>query len=261
VKYEKVSNYIIEWLHNQVKQTKQKGFVVGVSGGVDSAVTSTLCAMAGYPTTVLNLPIHQESSQFNLSNQHIDWMKHRFNNVISYTIDLSKTFDAFVETLPGSIIDNELVLANSASRLRMVSLYSIANANNYLVAGTGNKVEDYGIGFFTKYGDGGVDICPIADLLKSEVYKLAEYIEIIESIITVAPTDGLWGDNRTDESQIGASYDELEWAMDYCKTNGNDIDKDLSQRNKDVLTIYKGRHKMNRHKIKAPPVCELSSLK
>ena len=234
---EKVINKIVGWLTEQLIHSDQKGFVIGVSGGVDSAVTSTLCAKTGYPIIVLNLPINQANDQHNRSNEHINWLKTKFDNVKHYTVDLTSVYDSFKEAVPHC---DELALANSQSRIRMTTIYSFANYNNFLVAGTGNKVEDYGVGFFTKYGDGGVDISPIADLLKSEVYGLAKALNIIQTIQDAPPTDGLWGDNRTDEEQIGASYDELEWALNYYDQFGSSI-TGLSPRQREVLRIYVNR--------------------
>ena len=257
--FELVANYIIDWLRDQLKNTKQKGFVIGVSGGVDSAVTSTLCARSGLPVFCLNMPIHQAFDQYDLSEVHISWLTSKYENVGAHIIDLTETYD----TLKNALLDltiNDLALANIRSRLRMVTLYAFANSNNYLVVGTGNKVEDYGIGFFTKYGDGGVDISPIGDLLKSEVYQLAEYLGILDSIREAEPNDGLWDDGRTDESQIGATYDEIEWAMKYFEEDCNTNMTGLSERQKEVIEIYLYRHKINKHKLLSPKVCYLCSV-
>jgi NAD+ synthase len=242
---------IILWLLNKTKETNVNGFVVGVSGGIDSALTSTLCALTGKKTIVVGLPIHQESSQVSRSQKHMDWLCEKFGNVEQITFNLTETFDIFQKA---TNCNSELAIANARSRLRMVALYSVANQNNLLVAGTGNKIEDYGIGFFTKYGDGGVDISPIADLLKSEVRELARQLGVIEEIINAVPTDGLWGDNRSDEDQIGATYDELEWALKY-NDNNKVIDGELSDRQKEVLKIYTTRHIINKHKLEPPPIC------
>lgn len=258
--FELVANYIIDWLRDQLKKTKQKGFVIGVSGGVDSAVTSTLCARSGLPVFCLNMPIHQAFDQYDLSEVHISWLTSKYENVGAHIIDLTETYD----TLKNALLDltiNDLALANIRSRLRMVTLYAFANSNNYLVVGTGNKVEDYGIGFFTKYGDGGVDISPIGDLLKSEVYQLAEYLGILDSIREAEPNDGLWDDGRTDESQIGATYDEIEWAMNYCERKDKASFDGLSKRHKEVLHVYLSQHKVNKHKVLTIPVCDLSSIR
>ena len=209
-----IESHIVNWLFDYSKKSGLNGFVVGVSGGIDSAVTSTLCAKTGLNTIVLNMPIHQKSNQFDRSNEHINWLKNNFENVISYEINLTEVYDSFSNALPKSNQD-ELSMANLRSRIRMSNLYVFASNKKYLVAGTGNKVEDFGVGFYTKYGDGGVDISPIADLLKSEVFKLADHLEIVSSIQKAKPTDGLWDDDRSDEDQLGATYEELEWAMNY----------------------------------------------
>jgi NAD+ synthase len=246
--------HILVWLEEQLTLSGQSGFVLGVSGGVDSAVTSTLCALTGHPVLCLNLPINQASDQFSRSEEHISWLKGEFSNVSGKTVDLTETYKSLKATME---ISSELVLANAQSRLRMTTIYSFANEKGFLVAGTGNKVEDYGIGFFTKYGDGGVDLSPIADLLKSEVYEIAEFLGVVESIRTAQPTDGLWGDNRTDEEQIGASYDELEWALNYYDENGSKLEG-LTERQTEVLDIYVNRHVSNKHKLETPPVCLLN---
>ncbi len=246
-------NKIINWLLQYANKSNTNGFVIGVSGGIDSALTSTLCAMTGLPVIVVGMPIYQETKQLFRSDNHMKWLCDNFTNVKQTTIELSKTFQIFTESCPNL---SELALANTRSRLRMVTLYSIANTNNMLVVGTGNKVEDYGVGFFTKYGDGGVDISPIADLLKSEVRQMAKELGILEDIVNAIPTDGLWGDSRSDEDQIGASYDELEWALQHYDIKG-DNKENLSERQKKVLTIYIKRHNSNKHKLELPPVCYL----
>ena len=217
---------ITNWISDYVLENDIRSLVVGVSGGVDSAVTSTLSARTGIRTIVLNMPIHQKKYQDDLSKKHISWLKDNFNNVEERVVNLSKTYDSFVETVSVDEV-SDLALANSRARLRMTALYATAGSNGGIVVGTGNKVEDFGVGFYTKYGDGGVDISPIADLLKTEVYQIARELDIIEEIIQAAPTDGLWGDGRSDEDQLGASYGELEWAM---KESKNPSNKDLSER-------------------------------
>jgi NAD+ synthase len=244
---------IINWLFNYCEESKNKGFVIGVSGGVDSALVSTLCALTGLSVIVVGMPIYQEQIQLSRSDKHMKWLCDNFKNVKQINVELSKTFEVFIESCPNL---SELALANTRSRLRMVTLYSIANTNNMLVVGTGNKVEDYGVGFFTKYGDGGVDISPIADLLKSEVRQMAKELGILEDIVNAIPTDGLWGDSRSDEDQIGASYDELEWALQHYDIKGENKEN-LSERQKEVLTIYVKRHISNKHKLELPPVCYL----
>ena len=245
--------HIVNWLSDYSKKSGLKGFVVGVSGGIDSAVTSTLCAKTALNTIVLNMPIHQKSNQFDRSNEHINWLKNNFKNVSSHEINLTDVYDSFSNALPKANQD-ELSMANLRSRIRMSNLYVFASNKKYLVAGTGNKVEDFGVGFYTKYGDGGVDISPIADLLKSEVFKIAQHLGIVSSIQKAKPTDGLWDDDRSDEDQLGATYDELEWAMNYLEVNyqGN-----LSERQKKVLQIYSGHHQTNLHKMNPIPVCEI----
>ena len=248
-----IESHIVNWLLDYSKKSGLNGFVVGVSGGIDSAVTSTLCAKTGLNTIVLNMPIHQKSNQFDRSNEHINWLKNNFKNVTSYEINLSDVYDSFSNSLPKSNQD-ELSMANLRSRIRMSNLYVFASNKKYLVAGTGNKVEDFGVGFYTKYGDGGVDISPIADLLKSEVFKIANHLGIVSSIQKAKPTDGLWDDDRSDEDQLGATYDELEWAMNYLEVNSQ---VNLSERQKKVLEIYSGHHQTNLHKMNPIPVCEI----
>jgi NAD+ synthase len=246
---------IADWIGEYAERNGIETLVVGVSGGIDSAVTSTLSAMTGMRTIVLNMPIHQEQGQYELSERHIEWLKSKWGNVESRNLDLSSTYDEFCSEIGGDGF-SELSLANSRARLRMTTLYAIACSNNGIVVGTGNKVEDFGVGFFTKYGDGGVDILPIADLLKSEVYAIGEEIGILQEILEAPPTDGLWNDGRTDEEQIGASYEELEWAM---KEVENPSGSDLSERDQEVLELYMGLHRANSHKMKAIPVFKLGS--
>ena len=249
----KVSDHIVRWIDNYVNVSGVKGIVVGVSGGVDSALTSTLCAETGQNVLCLEMPIYQNKDQVSRSKKHIDWLMSKYPNVTSKQIELNDTFESFVNSLPDNSSDkHELSLANTRSRLRMVTLYYFSALNNYIVAGTGNKVEDFGIGFYTKYGDGGVDISPIADLLKSEVFTLAKFHNIIDEIIEAEPNDGLWNDNRSDEEQIGASYEEIEDAM----MNFNKSDN-LSKREKEVLDIFNSFHKANKHKMDPIPVCEI----
>tara|TARA_B100000035_G_scaffold263280_1_gene234944 strand:+ start:817 stop:1596 length:780 start_codon:yes stop_codon:yes gene_type:complete len=249
----KVSKHITNWIEDYINKSGAKGIVVGVSGGVDSALTSTLCAETGHNVLCLEMPIYQNKDQVSRSKKHIDWLMSKYPNVTSKQIELNDTFESFVNSLPDNSSDkHELSLANTRSRLRMVTLYYFSALNNYIVAGTGNKVEDFGIGFYTKYGDGGVDISPIADLLKSEVFTLAKFHNIIDEIIEAEPNDGLWNDNRSDEEQIGASYEEIEDAM----MNFNKSDN-LSKREKEVLDIFNSFHKTNKHKMDPIPVCEI----
>jgi len=255
----KVTDYIVKWLTDYAKNAHIKGFVIGVSGGIDSALTATLCAQTGLELLVLELPIHQAKNQVSRAQELIRYLKENYKNVRSNAVDLSNVFETFKEALP-SVKESEkkkvaLALANTRARLRMTSLYYFAGLHNYLVAGTGNKVEDFGVGFYTKYGDGGVDLSPIADLMKSEVYELAAYLNIPNSILNAAPTDGLFGDNRTDEDQLGASYDELEWAMRQVKENKKTTN--FSERELAVFNIYTKLHRANLHKMNPIPVCEI----
>ncbi len=259
---EKVIDYIVDWLRDYATNAKQKGFVIGVSGGIDSAVTSTLCAKTGLNLLCLEMPIHQAENQSDRASRHIDWLQENFTNVSRQPVNLTPVFDSLVAAFP--TVENEeerfMSLANTRARLRMTSLYYFAALNRYLVAGTGNKVEDFGVGFYTKYGDGGVDLSPIADLLKTEVYEIAKFLGVNDEIIKAAPTDGLWGDDRTDEDQIGASYPELEWAM-RMKDEGKSVD-DFTGRDKEVFSIFSRFNSMNRHKMLPIPVCEIpESLK
>jgi len=257
IQTEKVNAHIVEWLKNYANNAKVNGFVIGISGGVDSAVTSTLCAQTGLKVLCVEMPIHQAESQVSRGREHIEQLKKRFPNVSDIKTDLTDTFDAFKKSVPQSDDDakTSLSLANTRARIRMTSLYYLAGIHGLLVAGTGNKVEDFGVGFYTKYGDGGVDLSPIADLMKSDVYALGEYLTIPESILTAAPTDGLFGDNRTDEDQLGASYDELEWAM-IAAESGNST-ADFDGREKIVFEIYKRLNTNNKHKMEAIPVCHI----
>jgi NAD+ synthase len=254
---EKVSEYIINWLKEYATKANVNGFVVGVSGGIDSALTSTLCAKTGLKTLCVEMPIHQAASQVSRAEEHIKQLKNRFKNVSEVRVDLTTTFENFKNEVP--VIEDtakvDLSLANTRARLRMTSLYYLAGIHGLLVAGTGNKVEDFGVGFYTKYGDGGVDLSPIADLMKSEVYKLAAFLGVPNSIQKAAPTDGLFGDSRTDEDQIGASYDELEWAMKM--QDAGKTDADFSGRNLEVFKIYTRLNRINQHKMVAIPVCEI----
>lgn len=254
---EKVVIHIVDWLKNYADNAKVKGFVVGISGGIDSATVACLCAKTGYPTLCIELPIHQDSKQTNRAKELIVFLQSQYKNVSTSEINLTAVFDSFVKVAPISKnkdLEN-LSLANTRARLRMTSLYYLAGINQYLVTGTGNKVEDFGVGFYTKYGDGGVDISPIADLMKSEVYKLAIFMGVPQSIINAPPTDGLFGDGRTDEDQLGASYDELEWAMKMVEINENP--ENFSEREKIVFAIYKRLNTANQHKINPIPICTI----
>ncbi len=235
--------FIKDWILNYVNSmpTKAKSLVIGISGGIDSSVTSTLCAMTGLKTIVLTMPIKQKSSQHDLSLKHQHWLKKNYKNIQAYTINLDNLFDAFKSSL--SDFDNDHGMANSRARLRMTTLYQVASANKGIVVGTGNKVEDFGVGFYTKYGDGGVDISPIADCTKTEVWELGKELNILNEIIQAAPTDGLWDDGRTDEGQLGLSYKELEEAM---------INENSKNREK-----YLKIRKSSLHKMQSIPVCKI----
>ena len=257
MKTEKVIEHIVSWLKEYADNAGIKGFVIGISGGIDSAVTSTLCAKTGLDLLCLEMPIHQFENQESRAENHIEWLMKNFGKVNSQAVNLTPVFDSLIAALPA--VDNEeerfMSLANTRARLRMTTLYYFAALNGYLVAGTGNKVEDFGVGFYTKYGDGGVDLSPIADLFKSEVYEIAKALGINEEIVVAAPTDGLWGDDRTDEDQIGASYPELEWAM-LMNDKGKSVE-DFSGRNKQVFTIFKKLNIVNQHKMVPIPICEI----
>jgi NAD+ synthase len=247
-----IINHISNWLKSYAQNAGVKGFVIGISGGIDSAVTSTLAAKTGLPLLCVELPIHQNKIQVERGLKHIAWLKESFENVSSVELQLSSVYDSFTSQLSDNESQNELALVNTRARLRMTTLYYFAQSKQSLVLGTGNKVEDFGIGFFTKYGDGGVDISPIADLLKSEIYALGKTLNINNEILRAAPTDGLWGDDKTDEDQIGASYPELEWAMAF------DGDKHtITAREKQVLQIYTKLNRANQHKMHAIPVCTI----
>lgn len=247
---DKLPAYISNWLAEYCSKARQEGYVIGISGGVDSALTSTLCAQTELKTILVSMPIHQQRDQLMRAHQHIAWLTANFSNVTSIEVDLTASFETFRSTLPDEVSNHELSMANSRARLRMTTLYAIGQANACLVAGTGNKIEDFGVGFYTKYGDGGVDVSPIADLTKSEVWALAKQLGVSDEITNAKPTDGLWGSDRTDEDQLGASYPELEWAMEF---NGNQAS--LSERQREVLAIYRRFNTANQHKMQAIPVC------
>lgn len=248
---QEIIDHIVHWLDDYVEKSGLDGFVVGVSGGIDSALTSTLCARTGKPVTAVTMPIYQAPNQLSLADQHLAWLDTHFDNVSTRTIELTPVFESIEAHFPKDTQD-ALTLANTRSRLRMMALYACAGSSKRLVAGTGNKVEDFGVGFYTKYGDGGVDLSPIADLMKSEVYSLANALGVIEGIQNAAPTDGLFDDGRTDEGQLGASYDELEWAMVF---DGDE--STVSDRQREVLATYRRFHNANRHKMLPIPVCEI----
>ena len=241
-----LKNKISKWLDDYLTDNKLETFVVGVSGGIDSAVTSTLCAMTGKRTIVVTLPIHQNPDETYRGLDHIDWLKDNYPNVEQYNVELTGVYNNFKVEAP-ALFQNDLSLANTRARIRMTTLYLIAGGCKGIVVGTGNKVEDFGVGFFTKYGDGGVDISPIADLMKSEVYELGRELGVINSILTAPPTDGLWEDKRTDEDQLGVSYDELEWAMEYDGSETTD-------RQKYILEVYNKHRNNNLHKMVEIPI-------
>ncbi len=252
MKKKETIQYIVNWLKQYSDQSNTNGFVIGISGGIDSALTSTLCAMTGKQVICLNMPIHQHKAEYNRGHEHIRWLKNKFPYVTAQEVELTETFQSISNALPADTQD-WLTMANTRSRLRMTTLFAFACHHKLLVAGTGNKIEDFGIGFFTKYGDGGVDISPIADLMKSEVYTLATELGVVNSILIAPPTDGLFHDGRSDEDQIGASYDELEQAMKFI-ANPHDF-SELTERQKIVLDIYTRMHKANQHKMNPIPVC------
>ena len=240
--YEELKERIVKWIKDYADENKIQSLVVGVSGGIDSAVVSTLCAETGLPTFPLGMPIHQDSDQESLSDLHLAWLEKKYKNVKTLKFNLTKVFEKFKEALEDYSHD-DLSLANSRSRLRMTTLYQIAGKYNGMVVGTGNKVEDYGVGFYTKYGDGGVDIAPIADIYKTEVWELGRHLGVNEKIIEASPTDGLWDDKRTDEDQLGASYAQLEEAMEY--RTGPAIK---------ILETFNGK---NKHKMEPIPTFKL----
>ena len=229
--YSKLKTDISDWMADYIKSSSMSCFIVGVSGGIDSAVASTLAAETKYPVFALGMPIHQKPEQESLSDAHLKWLSENYVNVKTVKIDLTNTFDTFTNDLERYATDKH-ALANTRSRLRMVTLYQFAGQYKGIVVGTGNKVEDYGVGFYTKYGDGGVDIAPIADLYKTEVWELGEYLEVDQRIVDAEPTDGLWSDSRTDESQLGASYAELEEAMETGTGPGVEVLNKFNTQNK-----------------------------
>lgn len=253
MKTQKIIDHIVQWLLGYADNAGLNGFVIGVSGGIDSAVTSTLCAKTKKTVLALNMPIHQAHDQVSRSLNHIAWLKKNFGNVKGSTVDLTPVFEQIKQSFPVHIQDG-LTMANTRARLRMLTLYAFASSSKLLVTGTGNKVEDFGVGFYTKYGDGGVDLSPIADLMKTQVYALGRELGIMEDILSAPPTDGLWEDNRTDEGQIGATYAELEWAMQYLNSPPK---KPLNDRQKKVVSIYKGFHSANQHKMDPIPICRI----
>ena len=245
-----LADEITAWIGDYARDNGISTLVIGVSGGIDSAVTSTLSARTGLATIVLNMPIHQAPGQYELSKRHIAWLEENFDNVEGRLVDLTGTYDSFLAEMADAGL-SPLAMANSRARLRMTTLYAVACSTDGIVVGTGNKVEDFGVGFFTKYGDGGADISPIADLLKSEVFALGAALGVLQEIQDAAPTDGLWNDRRTDEDQIGASYDELEWAMAH---EAGEASGELTERQRTVLAIYRGFNTANAHKMNPIPI-------
>jgi len=243
----KLQNQISDWLKDYIKDSNLKAFVVGISGGIDSAVTSTLCAMTGFKTYAVIMPIHQNPDETDRGIEHCNWLKRKFNDIEIIKLDLTDSYETLIKNIPKNF-KTDLSLANTRARIRMSTLYLIAGGSSGIVAGTGNKIEDFGVGFFTKYGDGGVDISPIADLMKSDVYKLAKDMGVADSILKAKPTDGLWDDKRTDEDQLGVSYDDLEWAMSYDK------EENITKEQEEILKIYNKFRKANMHKMKPIPI-------
>ncbi|WP_431137159.1 NAD(+) synthase [Psychroserpens mesophilus] len=254
---EKVIDHIVNWLKDYATNARVNGFVIGISGGIDSAVTSTLCAKTGLDVLCIEMPIHQAESHVSRAQEHIAQLKQRFPNVSDIKTDLTPVFEEFKTevSLKGNQSTVDMALANTRARLRMTTLYYHAGLLGLLVAGTGNKVEDFGIGFYTKYGDGGVDLSPIADLLKSEVYAIGKLLKVPESIMKAAPSDGLFGDARSDEDQIGASYPELEWAMQQ-KADGKTA-HDFNGRQREIFEIFIRYNSNNQHKMIPIPICEI----
>ena len=241
VDYEQLKNKIVDWIKNYVTENNIKSLVIGVSGGIDSAVVSTLCAETSIPTYVLSMPLHSSFKNDELSDSYTNTLEDKYENVTKVRIDLTSTYDQFIKAFDfwegeGTFTGSQLANANTKSRIRMVTLYQVAGSVGGIVVGTGNKVEDYGVGFYTKYGDGGVDIAPIADLYKTEVWELGKYLGVDQRIIDAPPTDGLWEDSRTDETQIGASYADLEEAMEFGTGSAVEILEKFNTQNK---------HKMN----------------
>jgi NAD+ synthase len=254
MQYSKVIEHITAWLKDYANNAHAKGFIIGISGGIDSAVTSYLCAKTGLEVMCLEMGIHQNPNEVSRGMAHIQHLENHFPNVRHQRINLTDTFETLKKSLSEKTVTHGLSMANTRARIRMTTLYAVGQANGLLVAGTGNKVEDFGVGFYTKYGDGGVDLSPIADLTKTEVFAIAKELGVIQEIQDATPTDGLWKDERTDEGQIGATYPELEWAMSF---NDNEFEReeDLSDRQREVLKIYRSFNKANKHKMLPIPVC------
>ena len=273
--YSELESRIVSWIREYADNNFIKALVVGVSGGIDSAVVSTLCARTGIPTFVLTMPLASKMDNTILSNSHATFLKETYDNVNVQNVELSSTYDQLLKSIDwwtdahggekGTFTSNNLANANTKSRLRMVTLYQVAGSVGGIVVGTGNKVEDYGIGFYTKYGDGGVDIAPIADLYKTEVRELGRHLCVDQRIIDAAPTDGLWDDSRTDETQIGASYEDLEWVMESKIFNNHENPESLNQwmgneltsQQKTAIKQYGKFHRQNEHKMISIPTFKL----
>ena len=268
--------HIVQWMSDYMKKSNQKVWILGVSGGVDSALASVLCAETGYPLLCVEMPIHQNPEHVSRAQKQINWLKENYHDVHSIELELTSTFDTIVKDFEKSTAQipfaldestDELALANTRSRLRMIGLYYYSNRIKGLVCGTGNKVEDFGIGFFSVGGDGQVDISPIADLMKSEVRAMAADLGVLDEIVNAVPSDGLWDDTRSDESQIGCSYPELEWGMEYVNNHPDgihlDIDSnvELSIRQREILNIYIRRHVSNLHKMNPIPICSVADFR
>ena len=254
---EEVNHYIVKWLKDYAEKAKVNGFVIGISGGIDSAVVSTLCAMTGLEVLLLEMPIRQKKDEVNRAWEHIEDLKKRFDNITAKSVDLSPSFEALYNTFDkneNEFPNQKLAFANTRSRLRMLTLYYYGQINGLLVCGTGNKVEDFGVGFYTKYGDGGVDISPVADLYKTEIHELSRALNLVKSIQNAIPTDGLWDTDRTDEQQIGATYPELEKIQ---KEFGTKTEADYEGRDLEVYRIFSRMNKAAQHKINPIPVCDI----
>jgi NAD+ synthase len=249
IDYKELSEQIQNWIVDYVSKNNIETLVIGVSGGIDSAVVSTLCSRTGIQTIAVGMPLNSKPVNTKLSQLQLDFLSNL--NVKTIEIELTETFKSF-ESLISSTFVSQLANANSKSRLRMMTLYHIATVVNGIVVGTGNKVEDFGVGFFTKYGDGGVDISPIADLYKTEVRELGRYLGIPQEIIDATPTDGLWDDDRNDEEQIGATYEELEWVMEHGIHKQVYTEKEFN-----ILRIYESFNKKNNHKMVPIPIFDL----
>lgn len=256
--YDELEDRIVKWISDYCLYYGIKNLVVGISGGIDSSVVSTLCALTGIKTYVVGMPINQLENQESLSDAHGQWLTAKFHNVEFIKTDMSKVYDSFLQTISDDIGErfatNQLAQANTRSRIRMVTLYQVAGTVGGIVVGTGNKVEDYGVGFYTKYGDGGIDIAPIADLYKTEVWRLGEHLGVDERIITAAPTDGLWDDGRTDEDQIGTSYAMLEWVMEKGLSEDPMF---LNEDQTNAINVYQKFHSQNKHKMVEIPTFKL----